>query len=603
MKESFQGKDNTIRKLKAQISQLNKRRSEVDHILDFKALDFQNTELTEKVTALQEQNKLFRAENAKIKQHYKELYDSIKITRAKTIEKTTSVLTKNEKLNQLKGKIQCVTMLAVKPNVLAPGMYAIDVEPIPHRNRNNRKVHLGYLKHLKKSIETLREIVEEARIEKPLDNALDKRDKKVATTPLNRNKQVTFKETCETSKTNTHTHVEQQKVHKTNVLVIPSTGVNSSTEASSLYMPPVKNVSSKVKQVWKAIGKLFANVGYQWKPTGRKFTLAKTQSIDDSVQYTTVVQIVLWYLDSGCSKHMTGNRSRLKNFMKKFIGTVRFGNNHFGAIMGYGDYGIGDSVISRVYYVEGLGHNLFSVGQFYDSNLEVTFRKHSCYVRDVDGVDLLKVEPKNFKTAMTKSCWFEAMQEEIHEFDRLQVWELVPKLDCVMIIALKWIYKVKLDEYGDVLKNKAWLVAKGYRQEGIDFEESIALVARIEAIRIFIANAASKNMTIYQMDVKTAFLNGELKEEVYRLHERDKMAEENAPAPTRTDEHGHSAKRLTSSVPSRKTSVDVASIYIQQFWITLGKDSKTSVYSFQLDELCFTLNADLLRSALDLSHP
>ncbi|GJS72766.1 retrovirus-related pol polyprotein from transposon TNT 1-94 [Tanacetum coccineum] len=79
-----------------------------------------------------------------------------------------------------------------------------------------------------------------------------------------------------------------------------------------------------------------------------------------------------------------------------------------------------------------------------------------------------------------------------------------------------YIYKVKLDEYGDVLKNKARLVAKGYRQEeGIDFEESFAPVARIEAIRIFIANAASKNMTIYQMDVKTAFLNGELKEEVY----------------------------------------------------------------------------------------
>ncbi|GJV06702.1 retrovirus-related pol polyprotein from transposon TNT 1-94 [Tanacetum coccineum] len=108
------------------------------------------------------------------------------------------------------------------------------------------------------------------------------------------------------------------------------------------------------------------------------------------------------------------------------------------------------------------------------------------------------------------------MQDEIHEFDRLQVWELVPRPDYVMIIALKWIYKVKLDEYGDVLKNKARLVAKGYRQEeGIDFEESFTPVARIEAIRIFIANAASKNMTIYQMDVKTAFLNGELKEEVY----------------------------------------------------------------------------------------
>nr|GFA68730.1 retrovirus-related Pol polyprotein from transposon TNT 1-94 [Tanacetum cinerariifolium]GFD15921.1 retrovirus-related Pol polyprotein from transposon TNT 1-94 [Tanacetum cinerariifolium] len=85
-----------------------------------------------------------------------------------------------------------------------------------------------------------------------------------------------------------------------------------------------------------------------------------------------------------------------------------------------------------------------------------------------------------------------------------------------MIIALKWIYKIKLGEYGDVLKNKARLMAKGYRQEeGIDFEEAFASVVRIEAIRIFITNAASKNMIIYQMDVKTAFLIDELKEEVY----------------------------------------------------------------------------------------
>ncbi|GKG29767.1 retrovirus-related pol polyprotein from transposon TNT 1-94, partial [Tanacetum coccineum] len=91
-----------------------------------------------------------------------------------------------------------------------------------------------------------------------------------------------------------------------------------------------------------------------------------------------------------------------------------------------------------------------------------------------------------------------------------------PPPDCAMIIPLKWIYKVKLDEYGDVLKNKARIVAKGYHQEeGLDFEESFASVAKLEAIRIFLANAASKNITVYQMDVKTAFLNGELKEEVY----------------------------------------------------------------------------------------
>ncbi|GKC11615.1 retrovirus-related pol polyprotein from transposon TNT 1-94 [Tanacetum coccineum] len=87
---------------------------------------------------------------------------------------------------------------------------------------------------------------------------------------------------------------------------------------------------------------------------------------------------------------MIGDRSRLRNFVKKFIGTVRFRNDHFGVIIGYGDYVVGDSVISRVYYIEGLGHKLFSVGQFCDSDLEVAFRKHTCFVRDLDGVDLIK---------------------------------------------------------------------------------------------------------------------------------------------------------------------------------------------------------------------
>ncbi|GJR30598.1 retrovirus-related pol polyprotein from transposon TNT 1-94 [Tanacetum coccineum] len=117
---------------------------------------------------------------------------------------------------------------------------------------------------------------------------------------------------------------------------------------------------------------------------------------------------------------------------------------------------------------------------------------------------------------MTEPSWTDAMQEEINEFERLQVWELVPCPDKVMLIKLKWIYKVKTDEFGGVLKNMARLVAQVFRQEeGIDFEESFASVARIEAIRIFVANATNKNMMIFQMDVKTAFINGELKEEAY----------------------------------------------------------------------------------------
>nr|GFC77950.1 retrovirus-related Pol polyprotein from transposon TNT 1-94 [Tanacetum cinerariifolium] len=130
---------------------------------------------------------------------------------------------------------------------------------------------------------------------------------------------------------------------------------------------------------------------------------------------------------------------------------------------------------------------------------------------------------------LTQSCWIEAMQEELNEFERLEVWELIPRPDKVTVITLKWIYKVNLDELGGILKNKARLVARGYRQEeGIDFEESFAPVARLEAIWIFLAYPAHKNMIVYQMDVKTAFLNGNLREEVY-VSQPDRFVDPNNP--------------------------------------------------------------------------
>ncbi|GKC45810.1 hypothetical protein Tco_1063532, partial [Tanacetum coccineum] len=248
-----------------------------------------------------------------------------------------------------------------------------------------------------------------------------KRDNKVAAfIPLTRKKQVTFTDTCNASTDNTQKHGVHQKAQQSNVQVIPSTGVSSSTRTSGSKpksntkhnrILPAKNVNNKkvednprtnksvwtkvnrvdcsisskrvfvnatptvkiilnkgkqiwkpkgklsdtslkkAKRVWKETGKLFANVGYQWRPTGKKFSLGK--------------------LNCGYSKHMTGNHSKLKNFVEKFIGTVRFGNDHFRAIMGYGDYVYGNSVISRVYYVEGLGRDLFSVGKFCDSDLEI----------------------------------------------------------------------------------------------------------------------------------------------------------------------------------------------------------------------------------------
>ncbi|GJV74932.1 hypothetical protein Tco_1506516 [Tanacetum coccineum] len=295
-------------------------------------------------------------------------------------------------------------MDSVKPRVLATGRYAIDVEPIPPRNRNNREVHLDYLKHLKESVETLCEIIEEAKVERPLDSSLafaclytkhsqelleyvigtcpkdfNQRDKNHAATPLTRKKQVTFEDQCETSNSNTHKHVERLNIKKTNVPVIPSTRVNSCTNASRSnprsntkknrispaksdnkkkveeylktnksnrkksnrvnssicskravinsnsrpvcktcnkcfilenhdmcvvdYLNSVhsscsiKNVMGKVKkvwkpkqvkQVWKATGKLLTNVGYQWKPTGRKFTLGEQCPLTRLTKYKVV---------------------------------------------------------------------------------------------------------------------------------------------------------------------------------------------------------------------------------------------------------------------------------------------------------------------------
>nr|GEZ09324.1 integrase, catalytic region, zinc finger, CCHC-type, peptidase aspartic, catalytic [Tanacetum cinerariifolium] len=102
-----------------------------------------------------------------------------------------------------------------------------------------------------------------------------------------------------------------------------------------------------------------------------------------------LIEIILFIVDSGCSKHMTGNLNLLTNFVEKFLGSVKFENDQIALILGYGDLVQGTVTIKRVYYVEGLNHNLFSVGQFCDTDLEVAFRKSTCYIRDLKVNDLL----------------------------------------------------------------------------------------------------------------------------------------------------------------------------------------------------------------------
>ncbi|GJY67445.1 retrovirus-related pol polyprotein from transposon TNT 1-94 [Tanacetum coccineum] len=171
-----------------------------------------------------------------------------------------------------------------------------------------------------------------------------------------------------------------------------------------------KSKRNNKKEEWKPTGKVFTKIGYNWRPIGRNFTLARnacpltriTATKEAPLREPIPLEVVAQkpvvtrvytrrpkYLDSDCSKHMTGDRSQLTNFVHKFIGTVKFDNDQIAKIMGYGDYQIRNVIISRVYYVKGLGHNLFSVGQFCDSNLEVAFRKHTCFVRNLEGTDLL----------------------------------------------------------------------------------------------------------------------------------------------------------------------------------------------------------------------
>ncbi|GKA39673.1 retrovirus-related pol polyprotein from transposon TNT 1-94 [Tanacetum coccineum] len=141
--------------------------------------------------------------------------------------------------------------------------------------------------------------------------------------------------------------------------------------------------------------------GYKWVPKTKKKWVPKVRNenvckkemlvllIDNASRITNIVQLILFIVDSGCTKHMTGNLTLLCNFVEKYLGTVRFGNDQFAPILGYGDLVQGNITINRVYYVEGLNHNLFSVGQFCDADLEVAFWKSTCFVRDFQGNKLL----------------------------------------------------------------------------------------------------------------------------------------------------------------------------------------------------------------------
>ncbi|GJV51138.1 hypothetical protein Tco_1446879 [Tanacetum coccineum] len=365
-----------------------------------------------------------------------------------------------------------------------------EVELSKLRDKVQKDDHTELVKcfsNLEESVETLREIVEEAKVERPLDRSLasaclytkhsqelleyvigtcpkdfNPRDKKHVATPLIRKKQVTFEEQCDTSNSNTHKHVEQMNTQKTNVPIPPSTGVNCCTNASGSQprtntkknrISPAKGVNKKkveehprtnksnlrttnhvdssssskptvinsnsdyvcqtcnkclisanhdvcvvdylqsvmaspsihniynvvckvkqvwkpkqVRQVWKPTSKVLTSVGHQWRPTGRIFTLGEQCPLTSLTKPKVVFakqtknQTITYANQQEPNQNWGSNCPNSPSSSVFNYRTVRFGKDHFGAIMGYRDYVIGDSVISRVYYEEGLGHNLFSAG-------------------------------------------------------------------------------------------------------------------------------------------------------------------------------------------------------------------------------------------------
>nr|GEW46281.1 Gag-Pol polyprotein [Tanacetum cinerariifolium] len=633
MQASLQGKDNVIRQLKKQISQLQETRSDTDRTFNVRTTDSQITQLTRQVTNLQAQNDLFRAENDKIKQHYKELYDSIKITHAKHIEQVTALTTENVNLKaQIQEKVNSV----------------------------NKEAHLDYLKHLKESAEI--------RFMSTRKEQMHTRKPKTKNTNL---------EVLNTLHMDLCGPMRVQTINgKKYILVIVDDSSRftlvkflRSKDETPETVPGTPQQNGVVERrnrtlveaarIMLIFSKALIVFGALCYPTNDSEDLGKLQPT-----------AICWLCtkQEGLSNLQQENPMNHENHSHKFRARSKSVSPAQAVQAPVNSTDTPSSTtIDQDAPSPSISPSSLDLQSQQGVAVKLTFMEdHPVALVDNNlFVNVFAPEPNSEASSSGDISSTES------------TYELVPQPDCVMIIALKWIYKVKLDEYGDVLKNKARLVVKGYRQEeGIGFEESFAPVACIEAIRIFITNVASKNMTIYQMDVKTVFLNGELKEEVYvsqlqgfvvpdhptyvyrlkkalmdscdpvdtpmvdrlKLDEHplripvdqtrfrsmvsslmyltaskpdlnllfacvlDTMADVNVNAPA-----GQAPIMAPSSTYNGTTYVafttfsTIPSIYIQQFWDTVRYDKSPGCYRCQLDYQWFDITKDTLRDSLQIT--
>ncbi|GJV81951.1 retrovirus-related pol polyprotein from transposon TNT 1-94 [Tanacetum coccineum] len=385
---------------------------------DLEEIETINIELYHRVSKL-------IVENEQLKQTYKQLYDSIKPARirskeqrddlinqvnlksaeisdlnASLQEKVLVITSLKDDLRKLKGKALVDNDVTKHPS--DPEMLKIDMELITPKLLNKRTTHSAYIKHTQEEAAVLRDLVDHVKANYPLDHTLDSACSASGSQPSGNTKKDKIQQTPRsTQKNKVEAHPRKVKSSLKNKDCVVEPKGTAHVQNSKL------NANSKLKFV-KPTGRTFTIVGNACPltriTTTTEVPLRKPTALDNETPKPVVTLVYSRkprksktnvpvskskYLDSGCSKHMTEDRSQLTNFVNKFLGTVKFGNDHVAKILGYGDYQIGNVTISRVYYVEGLGHNLFSVGQFCDSNLEVAFRQHTCFIRNLEGVDLL----------------------------------------------------------------------------------------------------------------------------------------------------------------------------------------------------------------------